>query len=64
MLCDHAVNAMIQHAEGTTSDEIISAMLTMGLRAVQYAVKHNAKLESLRDAVAKIYAEFPAEKVN
>lgn len=64
MLCEHALDAMQAHGEGTSADEMVSACMTLALKAVKLAVQKGWPLEPFKQGVARIYAEFPAEKVN
>ncbi len=59
-----ATDGMLVEAEGTTAGEVLSAYMTMALRAIHYARDHGGDLSQLRTIVMRIYMELPEAEIN
>lgn len=64
LLCNVALDAMNAGGEGSTAEEIYLACLCVARQAVATAIKSGCNLEAMRAVVARIYQDFPPEKVN
>lgn len=64
-LVDVMLDALANHAAGTTGGEVISAVYTLAARMTRVVVDMpNCSLAELRTGVATIYAVIPPEVVN